>query len=518
MYCINNILSSTFATGWNLVFIIIFATILAFITIIRNYYVGKIVDKLNKKDIYIYTGFALLSYVFYILKYLFVHKQVTDAQESLFNRFLNKFLNIDIKTTEKYNRTVLSDLNESLTSHSAILNEIYITFLRQSITLFITICIVIYYMPNLSFIIIGTLIVSILLQKYIIKILHKQWIKYWNSYVKFNKLFQDIMLNIWNVKYNTIELLVNRLLKKEFNTRLETYKKWMNYKIIAYEAPDFLFFIIVISILFGLIKNENIEITIRIFIVLQIFRLWKEYHNICLSTTDIYQNMKHVQKICPVWVHEDPKESKLATVKNIKSIRFTNVFYNYNKDIPVLRNINFEIKSGETLSLSGSSGSGKSTIINLICRLYDITDPSSKIEINDTNISTYNVESIRQCISIVPQNIMVFDMSVKENIILDSPYDEEKVRSLMKMVNLKDMNKNANQMSLGQKQRVIIARTLYQDKSVYIFDEYLSAIDKTNADRIHQFVLNFLKKRNKIGIFISHNPEHADTTDKVVKL
>ena len=88
----------------------------------------------------------------------------------------------------------------------------------------------------------------------------------------------------------------------------------------------------------------------------------------------------------------------------------------------------------------------------------------------------------------------------------------------MKMVNLTDMNKNANEMSLGQKQRVIIARTLYQDKSIYIFDEYLSAIDKTNADRIHQFVLNFLKKRNKIGIFISHNPEHADTTDKVVKL
>ena len=66
------------------------------------------------------------------------------------------------------------------------------------------------------------------------KVLNNQWVKYWESYTRFNKLFQDIMLNIWNVKYNTIELLVNRLLKKEFKTRLDTFKKWMNYKIIAY--------------------------------------------------------------------------------------------------------------------------------------------------------------------------------------------------------------------------------------------------------------------------------------------
>lgn len=88
----------------------------------------------------------------------------------------------------------------------------------------------------------------------------------------------------------------------------------------------------------------------------------------------------------------------------------------------------------------------------------------------------------------------------------------------MKMVNLTDLKKNINQISLGQKQRVIIAKTLYQDKSVHIFDEYLSTIDNPNADRIHKFVLNFLKKRNKIGIFISHNPEHTKTTDRVVKL
>jgi len=518
MYCINDILSSTFAKGWNLVVILIFAIIISIITITRNFYIGKIIDTLNLRDIYIYTGITLVSYVFYVLKYLYVHKQVSNSQSSLFDNFINKFLSIDIKTTEKHNRTILSDLNESLTSHSAILNEIYITFIRQSITLFMTICIILYYLPHLTYIICGTIILSVFLQKYIMSILHKQWVIYWESYVRFNKLFQDIMLNMWNVKYNTIELLVNRLLKKEFNTRLQTYHRWMNYKIIAYEAPDFLFFIIILAILIALTKKKDLAISIRIFIVLQLFRLWKEYHNICLSLTDIYQNMKHVQKICPVWVFENPKDTKLNKITDIKSIRFSNVFYNYNTDTPVLKNVNFEIKSGETLSLSGSSGSGKSTIINLICRLYDITDPSSKIEMNDANISTYNVESIRQCISIVPQNIMVFDMSVKENIILDSPYDAEKVMTLMKMVGLTDIKKKATEMSLGQKQRVIIARTLYQDKSVYIFDEYLSALDKQNADRIHQFVLNFLKKRNKIGIFISHNPQHSDTTDKVVKL
>lgn len=518
MYCIKDILSSTFASGWNLTYIIIFSIIISVISISRNYYVGRIISKLEHRDLYIYIILTIVSYACYVLKYLFVHGQVSDSQESLFDQFVTKLFNVNIKTTEKHNKTILSDLNESLLSHSSILNDVYLSFIRQIITMLFTLCIIIYYMPNTMYIIIGTLIGSIFLQKYIMSVLHTEWTKYWDTCMKFNKLFQDIMLNIWNVKYNTIELLVKRLLKKEFKDRVVSYKRWLNFKIIAYELPDFLFFIIIITILFNLMKTTSIDVSIRIFMVLQLFRLWKEYHNICMSTTDIYQNMKRVQKICPIWLQKDLKEDTLTKLAEIKSIRFTNVFYSYSEGAPVLNNINFEIKSGETMSLSGSSGSGKSTIINLICRLYDITDPSSSIEINDANISTLNVESIRQCISIVPQNIMVFDMSVKENIILDSPYDEEKVATLMKMVNLTDLTKNANEMSLGQKQRVIIARTLYQDKSVYIFDEYLSAIDRPTADRIHKFVLSFLKKRNKIGIFISHDPRHLETTDKVVRL
>jgi len=518
MTCINDIISSTFASGWNRFVILVMAIVGSIVNITRNYYVGKIIDTLNPIYIYIYVGITLFSYTLYVSNYLFVHRQVVIGQTTLFDQFLNKFLNIDIKTTEQYNRTILSDMNESMTSHASILGEIYITFVRQFITMFITTCIIIYYMPNTVYIISAMVIGSFCLQKYITKLLYKQWVIYWGAYTKFNKLFQDIMLNIWNVKYNTIEILVNRLLKKEFNARMTAFKTWMDYKIIAYELPDFLFFIIVITILFNFIKSKNISVTIRIFIILQLFRLWKEYHNICMASTNLYQDMKHVEKLCPVWIYENPKTNILGKLPHIKSIRFKNVFYRYNKDIPVLNNINFEIKSGETLSLSGSSGSGKSTIINLICRLYDISDPSSSIQMNDISITDFNVESIRQCISIVPQNIMVFDMSVKENIILDSPYDEEKVLTLMKIVNLTDLDKNANEMSLGQKQRVIIARTLYQDKSVYIFDEYLSAIDRTNADRIHKFVISFLKKRDKIGIFISHDPRHIDTTDKVVKL
>ena len=268
MYCIKNILSTTFAVGWNLLYIIIFAIIISLISITRNYYVGRIINKLQLRDLYIYIGLTLISYVFYVLKYIYVHNQVADAQQTLFDRFLHKFLNINIKTTEKHNKTILSDLNESLTSHGSILNEIYVSFIRQLITLLITIGIVIYYMPNTLYIIVGTLIGSVFLQKYIMNILNKEWVKYWASYIRFNKLFQDIMLNIWNVKYNTIELLVNRLLKKEFKDRLDTFKRWMNFKIIAYELPDFLFFIIVITILVNLTKNKDIDVSIRIFMVL----------------------------------------------------------------------------------------------------------------------------------------------------------------------------------------------------------------------------------------------------------
>ena len=89
---------------------------------------------------------------------------------------------------------------------------------------------------------------------------------------------------------------------------------------------------------------------------------------------------------------------------------------------------------------------------------------------------------------------------------MDKPYKRKKLEKLVKLLKIPNINKSGQSLSYGQKQRVLIARTLYDtEKSVYIFDECLSAIDKGTANKINDYIINFLKKNKKIGIFISHN-------------
>lgn len=519
MKCLKDIISHTVSSKITLFSIIIIGILIASVGILRNYLVSIIVAKQDTKYIYIYIGFTILSYILYILKYKFVNNQIIKSTKILFEKFINKFFEIDILHSEKYNKTILSDLNESLYSFTYISHDIYVNFVKQIFTALIATCIFIYHIPWISFVIFGTIIVTCILIKYLLKLLDNQWNKYWNEYNKFNKLFQDIMLNIWNIKYNSIQLLVKRLLKKQLKKRFKEYKKWLDYKILSYEGPDIVFFIVVISLLIAIVKNKKINITLRVFFILQSFRIWKEYHNISASIVNIFQDSKYVEKICPIWLLK-PQLNSGKNIDKISLLEFKNVSYSYKKNKNVLENINFKLNEGKSLSLNGKSGSGKTTIIHLICRLYDLDKNNGLININNSNINSIELNSLRKYISIVPQRIMVFNFSVKDNIILDADYDEKKLNKLLKMLDIYNYkNKNANDLSEGQKQRVIIGRCLYQDdKSVFIFDEYLSALDKKNSDRIHKYVLKFLKKNKKIGIFISHDPKKQYLSDYILNL
>ena len=153
----------------------------------------------------------------------------------------------------------------------------------------------------------------------------------------------------------------------------------------------------------------------------------------------------------------------------------------------------------------------------MICRLFD-TEKNSVL-INKNCIQNVDIISLRDHITVVPQTIMTFNMSIKDNIVLDSKYDKNKLNNLIKLLNLPNINKNAKKLSYGQKQRVLIARSLYRDnKSLYIFDEYLSAVDSKTAEKIHKYVIDYLKKNNKIGIFISHNQKRSKYSNKFIKL
>ncbi|MDC0249267.1 ABC transporter ATP-binding protein/permease [Flavobacteriales bacterium] len=209
-------------------------------------------------------------------------------------------------------------------------------------------------------------------------------------------------------------------------------------------------------------------------------------------------------------------------------ITFKEVSFTYsNTKIEALKNISFSIKSGKTLGIFGKTGSGKSTITNLICRLYDTTQGS--ITIGNTSLTELNLNNLRTAIGYIPQDDYLFSGTIKENIAFSSnDEDEERIIKAAKQANiLKEINnfkdkfntiigERGVQLSGGQKQRLAIARTFYKNPDLYILDDCLSAIDSNKEQKI----LTELKKesKGKTSIIISHRVSTLKDVEQIIVL
>jgi ATP-binding cassette subfamily B protein len=208
------------------------------------------------------------------------------------------------------------------------------------------------------------------------------------------------------------------------------------------------------------------------------------------------------------------------------SISFENVSYTYeDTNIQALQNISFTVKKGETLAILGKTGSGKSTILSLISRMYDVTD--GKITIDGSEISNVNLFDLRNNIGIVPQDAFLFSDSIKNNIMFgkENATDEE-VKSAAKSAvvhdNIMGFNKQYETvlgergitLSGGQKQRVSIARAIIKNPPILLFDDCLSAVDTETEEAI----LNNLHEicKDKTTIIVSHRVSSAKNADRII--
>ncbi|MGL6104962.1 ABC transporter ATP-binding protein [Romboutsia sp.] len=203
----------------------------------------------------------------------------------------------------------------------------------------------------------------------------------------------------------------------------------------------------------------------------------------------------------------------LDTIDKIENIKLENVHFSYNKIKlnPVLKNINLEINKGESIGIIGSTGSGKTTVVNLILKFYKID--GGKITINNKDISQIDDRSIRDSISIVPQNNTLFTGSIIDNIKLgnEKATIEEiiyysKIAKAHEFINLLDEGYNAKlgqggmNLSGGQKQRISIARALLKKPQVLILDDATSSLDLSTEWEIKQNLKNKLSALSYIII------------------
>ena len=209
-------------------------------------------------------------------------------------------------------------------------------------------------------------------------------------------------------------------------------------------------------------------------------------------------------------------------------IEFRNVSYVYpNTGITALENLSFKVKAGESLAIMGKTGSGKSTIALLLCRLIDPTE--GEILIDGKNLKEHNLDNYRKFIGYIPQESYLFSDSIENNIgfAIDSPTHEKvveyaKIADVHKnIVEFKDeyktmVGERGVMLSGGQKQRICIARALIKDPSIIIFDDSLSALDTETEQNILENIER--KIHNATSIIITHREYRAKKKKKILNL
>jgi ATP-binding cassette subfamily B protein len=192
-------------------------------------------------------------------------------------------------------------------------------------------------------------------------------------------------------------------------------------------------------------------------------------------------------------------------------IAFDHVWFGYNADQPVLKDVSFQVQPGQTVAIVGHTGSGKSTIISLLNRLYEIEKGS--IRIDDVDVREWNLDALRSNIGVVLQDVFLFAGSVMDNITLRNPeINKERVEEAARLIGMHDfimqlpggydynvMERGAT-LSMGQRQLLSFIRALLYDPSILILDEATSSIDTESELLIEQAVQKLVAGRTSIVI------------------
>ncbi|WP_353084877.1 ABC transporter ATP-binding protein [Flavobacterium sp.] len=246
--------------------------------------------------------------------------------------------------------------------------------------------------------------------------------------------------------------------------------------------------------------------------------------------SSLVQEAEASQKRINEFLKTQPEiQNKNTEKSNIKgSIAFDKVSFIYeDTNIRALNNISFSINKGETLAILGKTGSGKSSIISLITRMYDINEGS--ITIDGIPIDQVNLFDLRESIGIVPQDAFLFSDTIKNNIKFgkENATDEEVITAAKKAAvheNIIQFNQQYETvlgergitLSGGQKQRVSIARAIIKDAEILLLDDCLSAVDTETEESILQNLLEI--SNNKTTIIVSHRVSSAKNADKIIIL
>ena len=253
--------------------------------------------------------------------------------------------------------------------------------------------------------------------------------------------------------------------------------------------------------------------------------------SLLLIYTNIYENDLYVKdyiEFMNINLTENNTNHKTFSYDEFESIEFQSVVFKYpNQETYTLKNVSFKIDKGDKLAIIGRNGAGKSTIIKLLLRLYDVKN--GKILINGINIQEYDLVSLRSAIAVLFQDFSIYPFTLRENISFGDDILDVLMYNILKSVNLYEMAQDradfldlpiTNQLydggielSGGESQRIAIARVIASNKKFIVLDEPTSSLDKIVEKQIFS---NLIKNKESTIIIVTHNLSFDSAVSRVI--
>lgn len=471
----------------------------------------------------------IILYIVIYFKSLFYQRIYRKTMVSLQKAIAEEILKLEIQEIEKNTSGLFIDrLNKDTQDMSGLFMEYtyWISYVLANIGILITLFILNKYMFVYATI---TSIIVYLVDK---KRLHKQFeVQKQLKHTQESKtgITSELVRGIKDLKL----LNANETILQQVSNKIEeTTKKEINIINIKnfynYLENNIKAFTDLILVILGCYLYENGLLTIPTFII--IYNYQTKIKDLLIGVGKISEYNKSFN-LAANRVYELIEDSKFkkeqfgkVEVKELQgNIKFQNITFGYTK-IKVLKDMTFEIEANEKIAFVGKSGAGKTTIFNLISKLYK--QDKGKILLDKYNIEELSCSSIRKNIALITQNPYIFNLSIKENLLLASENSTMKeIREACRTACIDDyimslpnkyetiVGENGTILSGGQKQRLAIARTLLMKTKIIMFDEATSALDNETQSQIQQ-AINNLKEKHTV-LIIAHRLSTIIDCDKI---
>ena len=432
---------------------------------------------------------------------------------------------------EKKMGEVLDKIARGIEEFYGIIEDTIFSFAPAIITFFVALIILLFVEWRLAVtLVVASILYMVVTFSYTEDILrtHKKVRKAWN------KAFgdrHDILFNVISVKSYTTEEYENRKNEKNFSRANALYKEhravWM--RMDKWQSTIFtISFILVFGLGVFMLRSGTLSPGTLIMFVGYISlltgplsRLANQYRRIKRALAS-FKAMVEYFEIIP---EKDFSDAKDLVIEG--AVVFEDVSFGYKKNKAVVRDVNLRINAGETVALVGESGVGKSTLVNLLGRYY--LPQKGLILIDGSNIKKFTLKSLRESMAIVPQEVLLFHDTIKNNIKYgkQNATDREIVKAA-KAANahefIESFPKKYNQLvgergiklSTGQKQRIAIARAILRDPKILILDEATSALDSASERLVQEALQHLIKGRTTF--VIAHRLSTIMNADKIVVL